>query len=86
MLEERFQGVQIRLAFISEHTQKLTAALNQLQSADKCIAPFVYDMVMNVRDEYVLLSQSNADFAPSVEQLLEGVPSDAPIRKTLHEA
>ena len=86
MLEERFQGVQIRLAFISEHTQKLSAALNQLQSADKCIAPFVYDMVMNVRDEYVLLSQSNADFAPSVEQLLEGVPSDAPIRKTLHEA
>ena len=66
MLEERFKGVQIRLAFISDHTQTLSAAFNRLQTAEQCVAPFAYDMLLNVRDEFFLLSQPNADFGPSV--------------------
>ena len=82
-LETRLRGLKLKLAFISDHTQKLSEALNSLQGTGDANTPFVYDRIMNVRADFTELSGADAVFSPAVEELLKAYKDAAASRSFL---
>ena len=86
LLHKRFHSLSIRLAFVSDHSQGLSESLHFLQASKRTVAPFVYDMVMNIRTEFASPAMEGSKFSPCVEELLSKLRDPKPLQSLLRKA